>query len=248
MNLLIDLGITRLKWATLEHGQLRPGGVFTHHDRNLAMALRKDWSILPRRLEVVLVSSVVTEPLEGELAAACRSLFDIDPKFLKTPEAALGVRTGHKPPAELAIDRFLALVAVHVEQPRAQVLVSCGTAMTLDAIGADGQHHGGLIVASPTLMRSALRSAMPNFTTHLGQTVEIATARPEAVQSGALLAAVALIERFRRNSATWLGEMPALIVAGGGSIELASLLPDSERRSDLVLHGLARWSEAEASA
>ena len=248
MNLLIDLSITRLKWATLEHGQLRPGGVFTHHNRNLAMALRKDWSALPRRLESVLVSSVVTDELEAELTAACRSVFDIDPTFLATPESALGVLTGHKPASELAIDRFLALVAIHASQPRAQVLVSCGTAMTLDAIGGDGQHHGGLIVASPPLMRSALRTAMPNFTTHLGRTVEIATARPEAMQSGALFAVVALIERFRSNSVAWLGEMPALIVAGGGSVELAPLLPGSERRSDLVLHGLARWAEAETPA
>lgn len=248
MKLLIDLGITRLKWATLEDGQLRPGGVFTHHDRNLATALRKDWSALPRRQESVLVSSVVTKNLEAELTAACRSVFDIAPTFLATPESALGVRTGHKPASELAVDRFLALVAIHSRQPRAQVLVSCGTAMTLDAIGADGQHHGGLIVASPVLMRSALRTAMPNFTTHLGRTVEIATARPEAVQSGALFAAVALVERFRRNSAGRLGELPALLVAGGGSIELAPLLPDSERRSDLVLHGLARWAEAETPA
>lgn len=248
MKLLIDLSITRLKWATVEHGQLRPGGVFTHHNRNLALALRKDWSALPRRLDAVLVCSVVGSQLNADLAAVCRSVVQVDPTFLETQASALGVRNGHKPPTQLAIDRFLALIAIHTRQARAQVLVSCGTAMTLDAIGADGQHHGGLIVASPTLMRSALRSAMPNFTTHLGQTVEIATARPEAVQSGALFAAVALIERFRRNSVEWLGEVPALVIAGGGSIELEPMLPDSERRSDLVLHGLARWAEAEVPA
>lgn len=248
MNLLIDFGNTRLKWASHIGGEVRPGGVFAHQQQALPAAASKDWLALPRRPEAVLVASVVSDAREAELTALCRSVFSLDPVWVKTPRVALGVRNGYGQPHQLGVDRFLAMVAIHAKSPRAQVLVSCGTALTLDALAADGQHHGGLIVASPDLMRSALRSATARLASPGGTLVEMATATSDAIQSGALLAAVALIERFRRQTATKLGVVPAIVLCGGGSAELAPWFPDSERHADLVLHGLARWAEAEVGA
>lgn len=247
MKLLIDFGNTRLKWATLDNGDVRPGGVFAHRQQALAAAASKDWLALPRRPDSVLVASVVDDARETELTALCRSVFSLDPVWLKTPRTALGVRNGYREPQRLGIDRFLAMLAMHVTSPRAQIIVSCGTALTLDALDADGQHHGGLILASPELMRSAVRSATARLASPTGKLVEMATSTSDAIQSGALLAAVALIERFRRQTAAKLGAVPAIVLAGGGSAELSSWLPDSERHADLVLHGLARWAGAEVN-
>ena len=244
MNLLIDFGNTRLKWASLDDGEVRPGGVFAHQQQALAAAASKDWLALPRRPDAVLVASVVGDARETELTALCRSVFNLDPVWLKTPRTALGVQNGYREPQHLGIDRFLAMLAMHVKSPRAQVVVSCGTALTLDALDEDGQHHGGLILASPDLMRNSLRSATARLAGPSGKLVEIATSTGDAIQSGALLAAVALIERFRRHTAAKLGAIPAIVLSGGGSAELSSWLPDSERHADLVLHGLARWAEA----
>lgn len=248
MNLLIDFGNTRLKWATHDDSEVRPGGVFAHQQQALAAAASKDWLALPRRPDSVLVSSVVGVARETELTALCRSVFNRDPIWLKTPRTALGVRNGYREPQKLGIDRFLAMLAMHVKSPRAQIVVSCGTALTLDALDADGQHHGGLILASPDLMRSSLRLATARLASPSGKLVEIAVSTSDAIQSGALLAAVALIERFRRHTAAKLGAIPTIVLSGGGSAELSSWLPDSERHADLVLQGLARWSEAEVSA
>ncbi|MEO6076455.1 MAG: type III pantothenate kinase [Dokdonella sp.] len=248
MNLLIDFGNTRLKWASHVDGEVRPGGVFAHQQQSLAAAASNDWLALPRRPESVLVASVVGEKREAELTALCRSVFRVDPVWLKTPRHALGVNNGYRQPNRLGIDRFLAMVAMHAKSPRAQVLVSCGTALTLDALAADGEHHGGLILASPDLMRSALRSATARLAGPCGKLVEMATTTNDAIQSGALLAAIALIGRFRRQTAAKLGAVPVIVLTGGGSAELSPWLPDSERHADLVLHGLARWAEAELRA
>ncbi len=248
MNLLIDFGNTRLKWATHECGEVRPGGVFAHQQQPLAAAASEDWLALRRRPDSVLVSSVVSDTREAELTALCRSVFSLEPVWLKTPRNALGVRNGYRQPHQLGIDRFLAMVAMHARIPRAQVLVSCGTALTLDALAENGEHHGGLILPSPNLMRSALRSATARLAGPDGKVVEMAVATSDAIQSGALLAAVALIERFRRHTAARLGAVPDIVLSGGGSAELSPWLPDSERHADLVLHGLARWAEAEATA
>lgn len=248
MKLLVDFGNTRLKWALHDAGQLKAGGVFAHSNRALATALRNDWLALPRRPDGVLVASVVGAEREAELTALTRNLFSVDPQWLKSPTEALGIQNAYVEPSRLGIDRFLALAAIHGQNPRAQVLASVGTALTVDALAADGRHLGGLIVASPTLMRSALRDATARLNTPIGRLVEIATGTADAVQSGALVAAVAMIERFRQSVAVQLGSTPALILAGGGGEELVEWLPDAERSHDLVLRGLARWADADATS
>ena len=46
MRLLIDCGNTRLKWALVVDGQVRPGGVFAHVGVPLVAELRREWGDL----------------------------------------------------------------------------------------------------------------------------------------------------------------------------------------------------------
>src|SRR5690606_21884701 len=155
MKLLVDFGNTRLKWATGTGGRFVPGGVFAHADLELAETLRADWSAPPRP-GAVLVASVAAPAREAELAAFVRERFDLGAEFLVSPRRALGIETMYAQPERLGIDRFLSLAALHAAQPRAQVLASVGTALTLDALDAGGRHVGGLIAPSPALARHAI--------------------------------------------------------------------------------------------
>jgi len=248
MKLLIDFGNTRLKWATLTHGRMQAGGVFAHLERPLAAALRSEWSGL-HRVEGVLVASVVGAAREEELAACVRERFHLDAQFLRSPAVALGVRNAYTQPQRLGVDRFLGLVALQAERARAQVLVSVGTALTIDALAADGTHRGGLIVASPRLMREALLGATARVGTSEGQWRELPHSTADAVFAGALYAAAGAVDRFRSAAAHELGAVPALLLTGGGGDELTSLLPDAERVHDLVLRGLALWAaDADSTA
>lgn len=247
MKLLVDLGNTRLKWATLTRGELRAGGVFAHGREPLEAALRAEWADL-RSVEAVLVASVVAPAREAELDARVRERFGAAAEFVRTPAAALGVRNAYAAPARLGIDRFLALAALHGERARAQVLVSVGTASTLDALDAAGLHHGGLILPSPRLMREAVLGNTARVEALGGRWSEMPDNTADAVVSGALYATLGAIDRFLASAALRLGgAAPALIVTGGGAEELVPLLPHAERRHDLVLRGLARWA-AEAPA
>lgn len=241
MKLLVDIGNTRLKWAVWRDGRRAMGGVYAHRDTPFDVALSGNWTALARP-SAILVSSVVSQDVERALAAFMATLFDVAPQFVRSPAAALGITNAYAEPARLGVDRFLALAALHATQPRAQVLVSCGTALTLDAIGADGRHLGGLIAPSPDLSRHALLGATARIGDAEGRLVEIADTTQDAVQSGCVLAAVALIERFRAQAAGVLGETPALVGDGGGLDAWRALLPDMERGRDLVLRGLALWS------
>ena len=243
MKLLIDFGNTRLKWATLERQRVQVRGVFAHAECAFTTELRREWSELVH-VDAVLVASVVAAALEAELAALVQERFGLQAQFLRSPAAALGLHNAYADPARLGIDRFLAMAAAHAERPCARVLVSVGTALTVDALDAAGIHHGGLIVASPRLMRGALLTGTARVGAAEGHYDEMPTTTADAVVSGALDAAAGAIARFCAVATRRLGASPAVLLTGGGADELAPLLDDAERANDLVLRGLALWAQA----
>jgi type III pantothenate kinase len=247
VKLLVDLGNTRLKWATLAGQRMSAGGVFAHAGKPLLHDVRTEWSELAH-VGGVLVASVVAPAREDELDAFVRERFGVHAQFVRSPAAALGVRNAYAEPARLGVDRFLALAALHAQRSRVQVMVSVGTALTLDALDADGIHHGGLIVASPHLMRETLLMHTARIGTVDGRCTEMPRSTADAVMTGSLYAAAGAIERFCASTARLLGAPPGLILTGGGADELAPLLGPFERAHDLVLHGLAMWAEASMRA
>ena len=212
MMLLVDLGNTRLKWATLAR---------------------------PSRM---LVASVLDEQREARLAAFARERFDLSPEFVRSPAAALGIRNAYAEPARLGVDRFLALAALHARAAQLQVLASVGTAMTLDLLDDQGRHHGGLILPAPQLMRASLRARTARVDVVEGRWRELPDNTADAVASGALYAATGAVARFLEVATRRFEARPALFLTGGGADELEPLLADARRVHDLVLEGLAAWA------
>jgi type III pantothenate kinase len=243
MKLLIDLGNTRLKWATWSQSRLQAGGVFAHAGQSLVTELRREWAELVR-VDAVLIASVLTPAREQELDDFVRERFSLHAEFVRSPASALGLRNAYVEPARLGVDRFLALATLHAQRACAQVLASVGTALTVDALGADGVHHGGLILPAPQLMREAVLAGTARVGTAQGRYRELPDNTADAVVSGSLYAALGAIERFRASAAHRLGAEPVLHLTGGGADELAPLLPDALRAHDLVLRGLALWADS----
>lgn len=242
MNLLVDFGNTRLKWALWRDGKRVMGGVFAHRDTTLEAALGANWRSL-QKPSAIYVASVVNLGMERELEEVMQLYFGKKPFFVRTPASALGVTNAYPQPEKLGVDRFLGMCALHAAMPRAQILVSCGTALTLDALSADGRHLGGLIAPSPSVMRRALNFATARVGDASGVLVEIADNTIDAAYSGCVLSAVALIERFQRQIAQQLGDDIALVADGGGVEEWLHLFPSAERGRDLVLRGLALFAK-----
>ncbi len=75
--------------------------------------------------------------------------------------------------------------------------------------------------------------------------VELADDTDDAIESGAWLAAVALIERFVAHVARSLGVTPALVLTGGGAARLSALVALPHRvNASLVLRGLAIYADS----
>jgi type III pantothenate kinase len=247
MKLLIDLGNTRLKWALWDGAELQPGGAVAHAGGQSVdfAALWKDI----HDVDAVWAASVAAPALDVMLVESLREHCATAPHFVRSRAELCGVRNAYAQPERLGVDRFLSLIAVHAHAREPTVVANCGTALTLDALAADGTHLGGLIAPAPELMRAALLGN----TARLGDVgsahiVELAGNTADAVESGSWLAAVALIERFVANAACAFGVSPALVLGGGSAPRLAELIALPLRiDAELVLRGLARFADQVSS-
>jgi type III pantothenate kinase len=246
MQLLIDIGNSRLKWATVVSGEIAVRGAVAHANTLIGDALASEWAALPP-VRQIYVASVAPLAFDTEIEISARRRFGIDAEFVRSPATALGIRSAYADPQRFGVDRFLGLAAIHASAPRAQVLVGVGTAMTLDAIDADGTHLGGWILPAPALMRESVLARTARVGVSDGRLVEFADNTADGLVSGALHAARGAVERFVANTARELGTWPAVILTGGGADEIAPLLPGAEQRTDLVIEGLALWAVAAES-
>ena len=241
MKLIIDIGNTRIKSALVDGRRLQPLAAITHS----AIVASEPWRSVSD-IDEIWIASVAAESLN---AAVVQSLqrFDKPAHFVTSPAAACGVRNAYANPQRLGIDRFLSLVAMHAAmENEAVVIATCGTALTLDAMTADGRHVGGLIAPSPALMQSALRSGTAKLVDSVpSRIVEFAVDTDTAVSSGTWLASAALVERFVQRTTIRVGQAPRVIVSGGAGETLGALLEiEHAIEPDLVLRGLAIYADA----
>jgi type III pantothenate kinase len=244
MRLLLDLGNTRLKWAlqAQSRGWLAHGAVDWQQD--MTPALQSVWADVPRPT-TVFAASVVDSVREAQVTDITERLFACAPSWLRTPASACGVRNAYAEPQRLGVDRFLAMVAARADGYAPCVVVGAGTALTLDALAAAGQHLGGLIAPGPQLMQRSLLDATARVRPERpGDILELADNTADAVASGCWQAAAALIERFATRMAPRLGATPTLILGGGDAARLAPLLSlPAQLSRDGVLRGLAVWAD-----
>ena len=236
MNLLIDSGNTRLKWAIMQDGGLIAGHALLNQQITRQQLLEA-WKPLtpPERLAIACVSS--TPLLELVLAVAVDLWPTIEIMSVKSKAHAFGVNNAYQQPEKLGVDRWLALVAVRNHYHKPACIADCGTAITVDLIDAGGNHKGGLISPGLTLMKKSLAAGTAalqfNQTNYVAGPANFTEA---AIYSGTLAAAAGLIEHV-------LGKQPKpieLILTGGDAeIIAAQLRVKPIVDIDLVLRGLA---------
>jgi type III pantothenate kinase len=245
MKLLLDLGNTRLKWAvSATDGWSARGAVAW--DEDVTAQLVQIWRG-QERPDRVLGASVVDAAREAQLETLVQNTFSRRVTWVRTPAAACGVRNAYAEPQRLGVDRFLAMVAAHAAGRGPCVLAGIGTALTLDALAADGQHLGGLIAPGPLLMQQSLLGATARVRPeHPGVLRELADNTADAVVSGCWQAVAALIERFAGHVARqYPDQVQHLLMDGGDAPALLPLLGISaEIAADSVLRGLHVWGDA----
>jgi type III pantothenate kinase len=236
MNLLVDMGNTRLKWAMLENGGLIAGTPLPNQQLT-QQQLRASWHQLPppEHLLIACVSQVSLLALVKTVAIGLWPTTDII--IVRAKGHAYGVQNAYLQPEKLGVDRWLALVAVHNRYHTAACIVDCGTAITLDVLNDHGKHLGGLICPGLTLMKQALATGTQALEIADGKSAPgLADHTEAAIYNGTLNAAVGLIERVLSQQN---GTIPLILTGGDARLIADQLSIKPIVDVDLVLHGLA---------
>ncbi|HEX4647938.1 MAG TPA: type III pantothenate kinase [Steroidobacteraceae bacterium] len=246
--LLVDLGNTRIKWARFDGERLTDRHAAAHAGWRAADYARRLFGTGPAP-DSVLVASVAGARLDRLLAAAARR-GGVVARFVRVPRRGAGVTVGYHEPWRLGVDRFVAAVgARHLFNGTAVCVVGIGTAMTIDLLGKDGAHRGGVIIPAPELMVDTLLKSTHGIRRRarggsLGGPGLFARSTREGVVQGSRYAAAALIDRAVEEARAGMGRKPRVVLTGGQAGAVRPLLRSrSVAVPDLVLTGLAVLSQ-----
>jgi len=238
---LVDLGNTRLKVATLTADSFNEVRECVHRGRPLGESLSE---LLPALApsDRLLVASVAPPEQREALYAWNLQHGGARVAWLAAQAHAFGVNNAYSEPERLGVDRWLALVAARSLTAGPVCVVDCGSALTVDAMDGAGCHRGGLILPGLAAAARALGESAPALASVSGgRIVELADNTADAVASGPLLAAAALVARVVGRLRAGIQSEPACLVSGGDAALLLPWLEVAHRHvPNLVLRGLAR--------
>lgn len=247
MQLLIDIGNTRLKWAVISRAQSPDGVPLFLHQGSVSHAemltLKAQWAVLP--IARVLVSNVAGEQVEHELTlllASCTTALKAE-RFMSSAEQS-GLKNAYRQPNQLGSDRFASAIGAHALFPmRALLVVTCGTATTVDAVSHDGIFIGGMILPGLQLMAHSLAkntAQLPQVAESLSIHQLFADNTDQAIVSGCINAQVGAIARAYEALHKMHQQPVSCVISGGAAPYLLAHLPmPVEHVENLVLTGLS---------
>jgi type III pantothenate kinase len=241
MKLLVDIGNSRVKWATLDKSGLNDSHSFQRAKTGIKASLNKAWKDLSD-IEAVYVANVGGDKLAEQLSEWMQKNWQLSPEFVSSEKKRFGVTNAYDEPEKLGIDRWLSLIAARQHARQAQCVIDCGTAMTVDIISKTGQHQGGMILPGLSLMRSSLAASTDALTEDPGEQEfkTLATNTFSAIQAGTLYSVSATLERIINDLKQTFNDQVRFIITGGDAEQLLPLLPDDiNHYPDIVLRGLA---------
>lgn len=229
--LLIDAGNSALKWAAVDAGQWRAQGRSNY----------ADWSGLTAELIAgtpCFIASVADAARETALAALLEAA-GMAAVWLQA-EAGFGeLKNSYREPQQLGVDRWMGLIGARQRTRDPVLVVSAGTAMTVDALTAEGVFVGGVIVPGLRLMRQAVQQGTAGVAAVAGEAQAFPRTTADAVHSGILAALCGAIRQQYAQLAEAAGTPPRCLLTGG---DAAVLLPHlnlpGELAPALILEGI----------
>ncbi len=244
MILLADVGNSRIKWLLWEGSGFCQRGQASHSSAESGAGLAdQQWRALPRPDRAVLVS-VAGVDTRAALADWIWHAWQIEAEFVVSTAAGCGVRNAYAEPERLGADRWVALIAARSLTQQACYVVDCGTALTIDALAADGQHLGGVIVPGMRLMREALYRETRQIPPEAGEPRLFGQSTREGVWGGALYAVAASIDGIVARMMAHHGVGQCWLTGGDAGQVLPCLCGAYQLVPDLLFTGLQVVAEA----
>jgi type III pantothenate kinase len=221
--LAIDVGNTRLKWALYAAPHrgarvLAHGAEFLEHIDRLA---EDAWAALPApdyMLGCVVAGDAVKQRVNEQMEQVVG--WDVTPHWVVSSAHEAGVANGYDYPSRLGADRWVAMIGARHYMltqgvARPLVVVMVGTAVTVDALDADGHFLGGLILPGHGIMLRALESGTAGLHVPTGEVCTFPTNTSDALTSGGTFAIAGAVDRMYRHLQEHCGVAPWCLMAGG---------------------------------
>src|SRR6185503_9755799 len=166
--------------------------------------------------------------------------FGVEPLWVAARANQCGVTNTYGDPSQLGADRWAALIGARHVHAGPSVVVSSGTATTVDLLSGAGVFRGGLILPGVELMKESLASRTAGLPLARGEFTDEPRNTADAIESGCLLAQAGAIERLHAR----LEPGAVCLISGGAALRIAARLNVPARVvDDLVLQGLLRMAQ-----
>lgn len=231
MLLLIDVGNTYIKWSIPYNNN-----VYTAHWRYLGSAPRNNikdlihaWSILP--IKKVIISNVAGPRFKSTLQTLLHSTFgtNITITWFISQSKLAGLYNKYKNPSQLGCDRFASAIGAHKIFPqRSLIIITCGTATTIDDVTKEGIFMGGIILPGLKTMLSSLAKTT-NLLPIIKKIQKITLHTPnntiDGISLGCILAQIGAIELvIAAHHKKYKKENSLCIISGGAGATLATYI------------------------
>jgi len=240
MFLLIDIGNTKTKWM------LRDNKSIYKHDSFLTEDIDQDHFEFDEKIRKIVISNVAGFEKEAILKIKLKN-FSCPIEFIKPHKKLNHLINNYQDATKLGTDRWLSALSVSHNIKKPAVIVSVGTAVTIDYVSYDekkSQHtfEGGVILQGLHLTKKTLSNNTADLKNSEGafQMPSINTAN--AIQSGFILSVLGNMKYFFDLALSRSKDVT--IVFSGGDAELIhqhideSLKKYVSVKKDLVLEGL----------
>ncbi len=249
MNLLIDIGNTRIKWATLADGAFEISGELVHRGQDPSDVL-EFLGQFDTKPESVRAANVAGAAMGQAITDAVYARWNLAIEFAKTQASAGPVRNGYHDYRQMGVDRWLAILAAFERYHQPVCVVDVGTAVTIDQVDGAGVHLGGLIVPGLDLMRRALVSDTGDIESWVGARNEggetdnliLGRSTAEAIGGGGLTAICGLIEHCEERLSSQFGDSVLVLTGGDAGRIMPKISTQLDHRPLLVLEGLVIYS------
>ena len=241
--LLLDGGNSQLKWAWVENGTFSEVGRAPYRDLT---QLGEEWlQFADEDVKIVgcaVCGSVKKAMVEEQLTRPV--------EWLSSMPQALGIRNHYRRPEEHGSDRWFNALGSRRFTQNACIVVSCGTAITTDALTEDNHYLGGTIMPGFHLMKEAMALKTANLNRPIGKVYPFPTTTPNAIASGMMdaVCGALMMMHGRLKDKTGEGKPVDIIITGGGAARVVQELPESfvhdnqvKIVDNLVIHGLLHW-------
>jgi type III pantothenate kinase len=242
-DVVVDIGNSRMKWGRVTGGAVAEMVSLSLTDEREWDGQRAEWSLGDAtRWAVAGVNPGAQKRFESWAGA------DV---FVISSYRQLPVTVAVDRPELVGIDRLLNAVAAKSSTP--VIIVSVGTAVTIDLVGGTGTFFGGAILPGPRLMAKSLTqntAALPEIVL-----TEPASALPgqntvEAIKTGVFWAVMSAINGLRASFAFeprlevgGTSQLPVVLTGGDHGLFVEDMKPPFRAVPTLTLEGIRIVSE-----